>query len=95
MASPHLAPCTLRGCMALSARSRKRWRALFEVPSGRSPGRNKLRSQVRTGHAVSPLLKQWLPNQPLLPFLVCALGEQRKLPSLPILHFAEPSSDRS
>jgi hypothetical protein len=34
MASPHLAPCTLRGCMALSARSRKRWRALFEVPFG-------------------------------------------------------------
>ena len=24
--------------------------------------------------------------------LVCALGEQRKLPSLPIHHFAEPSS---
>ena len=26
--------------------------------------------------------------------LVCALGEQRKLPSLPIHYFAEPSSDR-
>jgi hypothetical protein len=33
-------------------------------------------------------------NRPYAPpFLVCALGEQRKLPSLPILHFAEPSSD--
>ena len=30
------------------------------------------------------------PSRPLL--LVCALGEQRKLPSLPIHYFAEPSS---
>jgi len=27
--------------------------------------------------------------------LVCAFGEQRKLPSLPIHYFAEPSSDRA
>ena len=55
-----------------------RWRALSEVPFGRSPGRNKLRSQA-AGLAMRfyASLERRQPPPPC-PLLVCALGEHRR-----------------
>ena len=100
-------PATCERCTAPLLRSLfRRWRdAMSEGPFGRSPGRTKLAEPSSSGTVRFHLsLKQWLHVQPpraqgltrlIHSFLGCALGEQRKLPSLPIHYFAEPSTTES
>ena len=55
-----------------------RWRALSEVPFGRSPGRNKLRSQAAGQDMQFYASLERRQPPPPCPLLVCALGEQER-----------------
>ena len=82
MASRHLAP-QLVPSRTSSERNFEQCSPSLARPrrQGHAPSQG-AGSQVRTGHAVSPSLKQWLPDQPLCSFLVCIFGEQKDQPAL-------------
>ena len=64
-----------------------RWRALSEVPFGRSPGRNKLRSQAAGQDMQFYASLERRQPPPPCPLLVCGSGEHRRSPALMPLRF--------